>query len=40
MAIPDYQLLMLPVLRAASNGEVRISNVVEEFGRSTQSDRR
>jgi restriction system protein len=27
MAIPDYQALMLPVLRAAKNGEVRISEV-------------
>lgn len=26
--IPDYQTLMLPVLRAASSGEVRISNVI------------
>lgn len=31
MAIPDYQTLMLPVLRAASNGEVRISEVVDQL---------
>ena len=29
MPIPDYQSLMLPVLSASSNGEVRISAVVE-----------
>ena len=29
MAIPDYQFLMLPVLREAARGEVRISAVVE-----------
>jgi len=28
MAVPDYQSLMLPVLIAAANGEVRISEVV------------
>jgi restriction system protein len=27
MAVPDYQTLMLPVLSASSNGEVRISDV-------------
>jgi restriction system protein len=27
MAVPDYQALMLPVLAASSNGEVRISDV-------------
>ncbi len=36
MAIPDYQTAMLPVLRAAADGEVRISESVEklatEFG--------
>lgn len=31
MAIPDYQLLMLPVLRTSSTGEVRISSVVENL---------
>lgn len=31
MAIPDYQTLMLPVLRAASDGEVRIGDVVEQL---------
>jgi restriction system protein len=34
--IPDYQTLMLPVLRAATGGEVRISDVIpalaDEFG--------
>ena len=29
MAIPDFQTLMLPVLRIAATGEVRISDVVE-----------
>jgi restriction system protein len=29
MTIPDFQTLMLPVLRAASAGEVKISDVVE-----------
>ena len=36
MTIPDYQTLMLPVLRAAANGEARIGDVVrqlsDEFG--------
>lgn len=31
MTIPDYQALMLPVLRAASKGEVRIGQVVEDI---------
>jgi len=31
VAIPDYQYLMLPVLLAASKGEVRISHVIEEL---------
>ena len=31
MAIPDYQSLMLPVLIAASQGEVRIGSVVEDL---------
>src|SRR5215204_2062518 len=31
MAIPDFQTLMLPVLREASTGEVRISEVVERL---------
>src|SRR5450432_1181432 len=31
MPIPDYQSLMLPVLVAASNGEVRIGSVVENL---------
>jgi restriction system protein len=29
MAIPDFQTLMLPVLRTAETGEVKISDVVE-----------
>jgi restriction system protein len=29
MAVPDYQTLMLPVLSAASHGEVRIGDVVD-----------
>ena len=32
MAIPDFQALMLPVLRASANGEVRISDVVSMLG--------
>lgn len=32
MAIPDYQSLMLPVLSAASHGEVRIREVVQKLG--------
>ena len=31
MAIPDYQSLMLPVLTASSNGEVRIGAVVDQL---------
>jgi restriction system protein len=31
MSIPDYQSLMLPVLVASSEGEVRISQVVEQL---------
>jgi len=31
MAIPDYQSLMLPVLRSAQNGEVRIAHVVDKL---------
>ncbi|QHS51810.1 restriction endonuclease [Edaphobacter sp. 12200R-103] len=31
MAIPDYQFLMLPVLREAAQGEVRIGAVVESL---------
>jgi restriction system protein len=36
LAIPDFQTLMLPVLRVAAEGEVRISDAMEklavEFG--------
>lgn len=32
MAIPDFQSLMLPVLKEASNGEIRISEVVAVLG--------
>jgi hypothetical protein len=31
MSIPDYQSLMLPVLSAASQGEVRIGDVVDRL---------
>jgi restriction system protein len=31
MSIPDYQFLMLPVLKAAAQGEVRIGAVVDEL---------
>ena len=31
MAIPDFQTLMLPVLRASADGEVRIGDVVERL---------
>jgi len=30
--IPDYQSLMRPVLEEASNGEIRIRDVVERIG--------
>lgn len=33
MAIPDFQSLMLPVLKESATGEVRISDVVAELGR-------
>jgi restriction system protein len=32
MSIPDFQSLMLPVLRASANGEVKISEVVSALG--------
>lgn len=38
MAIPDYQALMLPVLQASSNGEVRIGQVVEQLADTLQLD--
>jgi restriction system protein len=31
MAVPDYQTLMLPVLRSAEHGEVRIADAVERL---------
>lgn len=31
MSIPDYQTLMLPVLKKAATGEVKISTVIEEL---------
>jgi restriction system protein len=31
MPIPDYQSLMLPVLKAPSQGEVRIGQVVDQL---------
>jgi restriction system protein len=31
MAIPDFQTLMFPVLKAAANGEVRLSDLVERL---------
>lgn len=31
MPIPDFQTLMLPVLRASAQGEVRIGDVVERL---------
>ncbi len=36
MTIPDYQSLMLPVLKAAALGEVRIGAVVEELANQLQ----
>lgn len=36
MAIPDFQSLMLPVLRASADGEVKISDVVSRLGASLQ----
>jgi restriction endonuclease Mrr len=32
MSIPDYQTLMLPVLAAASHGEVGIGELVDQLG--------
>jgi len=32
MGIPDFQTLMLPVLRASASGEVKISDVVRKLG--------
>jgi restriction system protein len=32
MAIPDFQTLMLPVLRKSNSGEVKISDVVDSLG--------
>lgn len=34
MAIPDFQSLMLPVLKASANGEVKIGDVVSSLGMS------
>lgn len=31
MTVPDFQSLMLPVLKAASQGEVKVSDVVEKL---------
>ena len=31
MTVPDYQSLMLPVLKIASQGEIRISDAVEKL---------
>jgi restriction system protein len=31
MAIPDYQALMLPVLKAASRGEIRMGDAIEQI---------
>ena len=31
MAVPDYQTLMLPVLRIAAHGETRVPDVVEQI---------
>jgi hypothetical protein len=31
--IPDYQTLMLPVLKQSANGEVRINDVVETLAK-------
>src|SRR5438552_19142510 len=33
MAIPDYQTLMLPVLRLASTGEIGIRDCIEQLAR-------
>ncbi|MGE0333461.1 MAG: winged helix-turn-helix domain-containing protein [Ramlibacter sp.] len=34
MAIPDFQSLMLPVLKASADGEVKIADVVHKLGNS------
>lgn len=36
MAIPDFQTLMLPVLRSAEPAEVKISSVVENLANEFQ----
>ena len=36
MAIPDFQLLMLPVLKETAVGEMRISDVVAVLGTKTK----
>jgi restriction system protein len=36
MAIPDFQTLMLPVLKAAAKGEVRISDLVDRLAEEFQ----
>lgn len=33
MPIPDFQSLMLPVLKSSSNGEVKTTNVIEKLGK-------
>jgi len=33
MSIPDYQTLMLPVLRAAAGGETRVPEVEEKIAK-------
>lgn len=33
MAIPNFQMLMLPVLRASANGEVKVSDVVDSLAK-------
>jgi restriction system protein len=32
MAIPDFQSLMLPVLKASAAGEIKISDVITQLG--------
>jgi hypothetical protein len=37
--IPDYQTLMLPVLRLAAKGETRVPDVEQQLARDLQLDR-